>query len=73
MILDGKEMTKDMVISNGEHTLVIRGSNGYEKVITFTYSNPYYLYIFIYTFILIAVIVTTHVTIYIKKRKAGRN
>ncbi|MEG2540922.1 MAG: hypothetical protein RSB59_04020, partial [Clostridia bacterium] len=31
-----------LVDTNGKHKLVIKGTNGYEETIIFTYINPYY-------------------------------
>ena len=69
MILDGKELTKDKVISNGDHILVIKGANGYEKVIKFTYDNPNDLYVIIYTIVLATVFLTSYVCLIIYKNK----
>ena len=43
MMLDDKAITEDSIISNGTHTLVVTGANGYEQTYTFTYKNPNYL------------------------------
>ncbi len=43
IVLDGKEVTKDIAVdTHGSHRLVIIGVNGYEEVYEFTYDNPYY-------------------------------
>ncbi len=55
MNLDGKAITGNTVVSNGTHTLVVVGENGYVKTITFTYDNPNYLIAAIYGGIVIFV------------------
>ncbi len=55
MTLDGKAITGNTVVSNGTHTLVVVGENGYVKTITFTYDNPNYLIAAIYGGIVIFV------------------
>ena len=55
MTLDGKAITGNTVVSNGTHTLVVMGENGYVKTITFTYDNPNYLLAAIYGGIVIFV------------------
>ncbi len=68
--LDGIEMTKDVVISNGTHTLTILGSNGYEKTVTFTYYNPNNMFVILCTIsLLIVATVTPFALLFMKKRK----
>lgn len=70
IILDGVEVTKDVVISNGTHTLTIIGANGYEKTVTFTYYNPNNMFVIICTISLCLVFITTlGATLFVKKRK----
>ena len=64
------EVTKDVVISNGTHTLTIIGANGYEKTVTFTYYNPNNMFVIICTISLCLVFFTTlGATLFVKKRK----
>ena len=72
MTLDGKEITKDTVVGNGTHTLVINGANGYNEVITFTYYNPNIFYTKIFSFIVIMVGVITITGLFIKIKKGQK-
>ena len=73
IILDGVEMTKDVVIKNGSHTLTIKGTNGYEKTVNFTYYNPNNLFVYLCTLALILVAITTPVaTLFVKKIKENK-
>ena len=69
MTLDGSEITEDTVVSNGTHTLVITGSNGYSVTITFTYNNPNYTYAMVYGIVIIIAGITSILFVLMRRRR----